>query len=148
MLEEYDRSNVPDYLQTQMERGNRRHRYPSQTQKNNEIMENLVRQDEMTTYNAFDEDIAIVHFYFKNPTTFEYRRYPSLTLVGFFSQIGGLFGLCLGFSFLSLVEILYWAVVRLGRTSLAQTRSGRATGPTNEEGRPPAAIYNSPDRGE
>ena len=120
-----------------MERGNRRHRYSSQTQKNNEIMENLVRQDEMTTYNAFDEDIAIVHFYFKNPTTFEYRRYPSLTLVGFFSQIGGLFGLCLGFSFLSLVEIIYWAVVRLGRTSLAQTRGGRGTGPARE-------AFNSP----
>ena len=38
-----------------------------------------------------------------------------MTVVGFISSIGGLFGLCLGFSLVSLYEIFYWFVVKLGR---------------------------------
>ena len=60
-------------------------------------------------------------------------RYASLTWVGYFSQMGGLFGLCLGFrlenylnfqlnqcfSLLSGVELIYWFVIVLSRKILA-----------------------------
>ena len=60
-------------------------------------------------------------------------RYASLTWVGYFSQMGGLFGLCLGFrliqhsvlqlnwclSLLSGVELIYWFVIVLSRKVLA-----------------------------
>ena len=118
VVEEYRGDLIPGYISHLEERGNRRQFYPTEEKKNNEILKKLIENDNMTTYEAFEEDIAIVHFYFKNPTAFEYRRYTSMTDEGFLSQIGGLFGLCLGFSFLSAVEILYWFVVKLGRNAL------------------------------
>ena len=33
--------------------------------------------------------------------------------VDFLSQVGGLLGLCLGFSFCSMVEIAYWFLLRI-----------------------------------
>ena len=32
--------------------------------------------------------------------------------IEFLSSLGGLFGLCLGFSIMSLLELVYWAVLR------------------------------------
>lgn len=66
-------------------------------------------------YDAYDEDIAVVSFYFESAEVFEFSREARMTWVGFISQIGGLMGLCLGFSFISGVEILFWFTYRLGR---------------------------------
>ena len=41
--------------------------------------------------------------------------------VDFISSLGGLFGLFLGFSIVSFVEIVYWIVVR-GSRSMLQSR--------------------------
>ena len=35
--------------------------------------------------------------------------------IEFISLMGGLFGLCLGFSFISFFEIIYWATIALAR---------------------------------
>ena len=32
--------------------------------------------------------------------------------VDFIASVGGLFGLCLGFSFISFVELLYWLIIK------------------------------------
>ena len=45
----------------------------------------------------------------------EYERSLKMTSIDFISTVGGLFGLCLGFSFISFIEILYWFIIRLGR---------------------------------
>ena len=134
MISAYDPKKMPDYVQKLKVQSNIRAHEPTTEAKNNDI----VRKggDIPDTYDAFEKDIAMVHFYFKNPTTFEYRRYRSLTTEGFLSQIGGLFGLCLGFSFLSCVEILYWTTIRLGR-NCRQARQA-------VEDVPPAASYKSP----
>ena len=66
-------------------------------------------------YDTFKEDIAIVRFYFDKSTVFQFKRYERLTLTGYISQIGGLLGLAMGFSFVSAVEIIYWIVVRCPR---------------------------------
>ena len=38
-----------------------------------------------------------------------------MTAIDFISSLGGLFGLFLGFSLLSFVEIIYWFIVVFGR---------------------------------
>ena len=45
----------------------------------------------------------------------EYRRSQNMGWVDFISQIGGLFGLCLGFSAISFIELFYWLSIRLCR---------------------------------
>ena len=52
-------------------------------------------------------------FYFSSPTVFQYRRQQRMTAVDFASQVGGLLGLCLGFSLCSFIEIAYWFGARL-----------------------------------
>ena len=83
-------------------------------------------------YNAYENDIAIVSLFFGEPTVFgvfniksqnwlfnwrllfsEFERSPKMTWLDFISGFGGICGLCLGISFVSLVEILYWFSIRL-----------------------------------
>ena len=43
----------------------------------------------------------------------EFERSPKMTWLDFISGFGGICGLCLGISFVSVVEILYWFSIRL-----------------------------------
>ena len=63
-------------------------------------------------YEAYERDISVIHFYFDSSTAFQYYREPRMTLTTFISQIGGVLGLFLGFSIVSLVELLYWFLYR------------------------------------
>ena len=65
------------------------------------------------TYNAFEEDITIVNFYFDKDSILQYTRQENMTIVGYISQLGGLLGLFIGFSFISGVELIYWFTIRL-----------------------------------
>ena len=67
------------------------------------------------TYDAYEKDIAVVTFFFESPTVFEYLKESRMTLLQFISQMGGLLGLCIGLSFISVIEILYWCVIRFSR---------------------------------
>ena len=67
------------------------------------------------TYDAYEKDIAVVTFFFESPTVFEYLKEPRMTLLQFISQMGGLLGLCIGLSFISVIEILYWCIIRFAR---------------------------------
>ena len=64
-------------------------------------------------YEAYERDISVIHFYFDSSTAFQYYREPRMTFTTFISQIGGVLGLFLGFSIVSLVELLYWFLYRL-----------------------------------
>ena len=70
-------------------------------------------EEDTPSYNAFDEDIGVLNIYFESPTCFEYIRRARMTIVDFIAQIGGLFGACIGFSFISAFEIIYWFTFRL-----------------------------------
>ena len=96
-------------------------------------------QGEVSTFNAYEKDIAIVNIFFGDSTVFgkfhlgniaynqyqysilsklvfsEFERSPKMTLLDFISGFGGFCGLCLGFSFVSIVEILYWFSIKLCR---------------------------------
>ena len=81
----------------------------------------------MTYYNAYEKDIATVNIFFGGPTAYgesidifcyfyrvpEYERLPKMTWLDFISGFGGLCGLSLGISFVSVAEITYWFSIRL-----------------------------------
>ena len=67
------------------------------------------------TYNAYEKDIAMVNFYFDKSSILQYIRQERMTKVDYISQIGGLLGLFMGISFISGIELIYWATVRLAR---------------------------------
>ena len=54
------------------------------------------------------------------------ERSISMGPVEFVSSLGGLFGLFLGFSIISFLEIIYWATVQLARNVVSRylTRTG------------------------
>ena len=78
-------------------------------------------------YNAYDRDIAVVNIFFGESTVFgerkqnkvknigfkvdnifflEFERSKKMTWFDFFSSIGGICGLCLGMSAISIVHLL------------------------------------------
>ena len=76
----------------------------------------LYKTEGSNNYNAFEKDIAVVHFFFQvpkillsfsehsnsqEPTVFQFRRANRMTWIDFISQMGGLLGLFLGFSLIS-----------------------------------------------
>ena len=64
-----------------------------------------------------------MNFFFPSSSAVEFSRKASLTSVGFTSQVGGLVGLFMGFSFPSGVEIAYWFTYRLA-SNVAAARRG------------------------
>ena len=83
-------------------------------------------------YNAYEKDIALVHFYFETSTIFQYYRERKVTIVGFISQVGGVLGLFLGFSLVSIVELIYWFLFRLIYNITA--KNSQKTEPTSDMG--------------
>ena len=49
-----------------------------------------------------------------------YEKTERSTSFDFLASLGGFFGLFLGVSFLSIIEIFYWFIIKLGRRSLAK----------------------------
>ena len=112
----YDQMETPpDYIQSMEDV--QRYFYPSDVARNREIVESYTYSQHKQTYNAFEKDIAVLHVYFGQPTATEFIRVVSLSWVGFLAQAGGLIGACLGFSFISLVEVVYWFIIRFCRLS-------------------------------
>ena len=81
-------------------------------------------------YNAWEEDIAVVNIFFGKDTVMgeinmishiiiifpELERSIRMGPVDFAASLGGLFGLCLGFSIISFIEIIYWIGAGVFRT--------------------------------
>ena len=82
-------------------------------------MDGLILKDyriKHQTYDAFETDIAVANFYFDKSTIIRFQRNLKMTSIDYISQIGGLLGLAIGFSFVSFMEIIYWIFFRLGMT--------------------------------
>ena len=81
----------------------------------------------MSQYNALERDLAVVNLYFGSSSVFgqlstgklwvillpEYQIRKRMTLFDFIASLGGLFGLCLGFSIVSFFEIIFWFSIAL-----------------------------------
>ena len=76
-----------------------------------------VKNNQTPEYDAYTNDIARVNFYFDKSTVLLYKRDQRMTEIDFISQMGGLLGLGIGCSFISIIELLYWMTIRLGRNS-------------------------------
>ena len=89
------------------------------------------------TYNAFEKDIAIVNFYFDQSNIVQFKRSLRMTMTDYISQMGGLLGLGIGFSFVSGVEIIYWLTIRFFRNMNESNKVG------NKKDRPLKEVYSS-----
>ena len=110
--------DIPWYLKRIIGKNNTTYtRFPDQRKKvlNSKDMVFPTQLTEQPTYNAFEKDIAIVNFYFEKSSILQYKRSSRLTVVDMISQIGGLLGVAMGISLISVVEIVYWITIRLIR---------------------------------
>ena len=57
--------------------------------------------------------MAVLHIYFEKLHFIVHQRGKLYTTIEIISNIGGLLGLCLGFSIISLLEIVYFFTARL-----------------------------------
>ena len=62
--------------------------------------------DEMFEYAR--DNLALIHVLIQSPYVAKIRRDEAMTLISYVANTGGLLGLFLGFSFISLIEVLYW----------------------------------------
>ncbi|XP_053617368.1 pickpocket protein 28-like isoform X2 [Plodia interpunctella] len=60
----------------------------------------------------FTENMLVVHFYFEDDTFMRLTKGEIFGLTEFLSNTGGLLGLCMGFSVMSAVELLYFITLR------------------------------------
>ncbi|XP_047999617.1 pickpocket protein 28 [Leguminivora glycinivorella] len=58
------------------------------------------------------KNMLIIHFYFEDRTFTRFTKGEIFGLTEFLSNTGGLLGLCMGFSMMSLVELIYYVTLR------------------------------------
>lgn len=61
----------------------------------------------VTEYDAYDRDIAILNVFFETPTVLEYTTQHSKTWLDIISATGGNGGLFIGFSIVTILEIIW-----------------------------------------
>ena len=54
------------------------------------------------------ENLSLLHIMIQSPYITKIRNDLAMTFTNYVANTGGILGLCLGFSFISCVEILYW----------------------------------------
>ncbi|XP_061382293.1 pickpocket protein 28-like isoform X1 [Danaus plexippus] len=88
---------------------------PSSAPLNKELIKNYINSLNLATNRSpeyFISNMLIVHFYFENNSFMRFTKEEVFGLTEFLSNTGGLLGLCLGFSMMSLVELLYYLTLR------------------------------------
>ncbi|OXA61991.1 Pickpocket protein 28 [Folsomia candida] len=71
-----------------------------------------------------NKNVSILHVHYLTDSTYPKQRKELFGFIDLVSNTGGLLGLCMGFSVLSVMEIIYFFTLRL----YCQTRSGRNLG--------------------
>ena len=74
-----DQAKVPGYIKN-LDAVLREY-YPTLVSKEREVMESFTTDKYEQTYNAYENDIAVLNVYFGQPTTTEYIRLTELRLV-------------------------------------------------------------------
>ena len=69
------------------------------------------------TYDAFKKDIGIVNIFFGKEKILRYVTSNKMSTSEFLSQMGGLLGLFMGVSFISIIELIYWFTIRFYRNA-------------------------------
>ncbi|XP_059083484.1 pickpocket protein 28-like [Tigriopus californicus] len=94
--------------------------YPHETSKSKlkaallNLSQDLIKaHPEFLNESYVNHNLALVHLHFQNLHFIRHLRSELFGLTDFFATIGGLLGLSMGFSVLSLVEIVYFLVLKL-----------------------------------
>ena len=82
-------------------------RYIDKRLTNETVFTNISRK-----YDAFENDIAVLHVFFESPTVVQLTTNHSKTWFDFVSAVGGNGGLFIGFSLVSVVE-LFWIFFKI-----------------------------------
>ena len=80
----------------------------SQRFMNKRWYKNNLITNSVTEYDAYDRDIAILSVYFETPTVLEYTTMHSKTWFDFISAVGGNGGLFIGFSIVTILELVWF----------------------------------------
>ncbi len=67
----------------------------------------LARAIESEIHNYARENLAIINIFIKESYTKRFRKTEKMSRISYIASSGGLLGLCMGFSFVSLAEIAY-----------------------------------------
>ena len=99
--------------------------------RNDEEMRNL--EDDIFQYAK--KNLAVVNVYIKDPVVTRIMRDQKIPVIAFVANTGGLLGLCMGFSLVSLFEILYHLLGSVSRwwQQQQQQQSGRPENPVQLE---------------
>ena len=73
-------------------------------EKNTEPNQTLVNE----LYKYGRQNLALIHIMVQSPYVTKIKRDVAMPFITFVANSGGLLGLCIGFSFISAVEILFW----------------------------------------
>jgi len=69
------------------------------------------------TYESYQEDIIHLNVYFDQTTALQFKTQASLSWLEYFANIGGLLGLCIGLSIVTVFEIV-WLMIKIGSNLL------------------------------
>ena len=100
-----EKGEVPRYVSDFYSTNIRNFTKPGETSEVFTIMNRKKR-----TYDAYEKDIGMVSFFFEATTAYEFYRVPKMTWTDFISQVGGMLGLCMGLSLVSIFELVYWFI--------------------------------------
>ena len=89
---------------------NRNNRWRTETLGN----KTLSREIEFEIYNYARENLAIINIFIKESYTKRFRKTEKMSRISYIASSGGLLGLCMGFSFVSLAEIAYHCFLCVG----------------------------------
>ena len=67
---------------------------------------NSTLNDELFEYGK--QNLALIHVMMQSPYATKIKRDVAMTFTNYVANTGGLLGLCLGFSFISFIEIIFW----------------------------------------
>ncbi|XP_059489263.1 pickpocket protein 28-like [Neocloeon triangulifer] len=90
-------------------------RFPTSNDLGTNTLDNLrnaIQHNE--SFESFVKNHALVHVFLRDYKVMRYKRARMYDILDFTANLGGLLSLCLGFSFLSAAEIIYFACMRCG----------------------------------
>ena len=67
----------------------------------------LALEIESSVYEYARQNLAVINIFIKEPYSKRFRKTEKMSRIAYIASSGGLLGLCMGFSFVSLAEILY-----------------------------------------
>ena len=108
-----EKGEIPEYVSDKYSTNIRNFTKQDET---SEVFTILNRKD--GKYDAYKNDIGMVTFFFETTTAYEFIRVPKMTWTDFISQVGGMLGLCMGLSLVSIFEVLYWFIWNPAKISL------------------------------